>query len=577
MNDNVSKIKDRLSVVDVISGYLKIQKAGANFKARCPFHNEKSPSFFISPERQIWHCFGCQKGGDIFAFVQEMEGVGFPEALRILAARAGVELGEFDSALKDSREQLYQVCETSTRFFEKQLGNSDIGKRAFEYLKERGLKSETMSEFRLGFAPNTWDSLGGYLRSSGFSEKEIVDAGVVLKRNDGNGIYDRFRSRIIFPIADANGRVVGFTGRIFAESSEALAKEEGQAKYVNTPQTLIYDKSRILYGLNLSRSEIRKKDRCLLVEGNMDVLMSCQAGVTNVVASSGTALTPTHLAILKRFTNNLDFCFDADSAGIGATTRGIGMALGQDFNFDKAKENHNPDSAESKKNVILAVAPFVKRLSSQVEKAHWISKLAFFLRVKEDAVENDIMSAPDTLGIYEGLTRESADFKKPVSGESGAGNRVSLAAKIEAPDVLNEALLSLVMKNPVLFKNDIGSLDPKFLNPLASQVIAELTKAEFEKFDFNDFAKRFNTDDSLSLEFAYLKAQALWDGFGDNDLKLEFSSIFNKLKQKTIHARMTDIGYELRAAESVRDKNKITDLAAKFNQLAQELAEIHNS
>src|SRR3990167_347049 len=229
--DNISKIKDRLSVVDVVSGYLKIQKAGANFKARCPFHNEKSPSFFISPERQIWHCFGCQKGGDIFAFVQEMEGVGFPEALRILAARAGVELGEFDSALKDSREQLYQVCETSTRFFEKQLGNSDIGKRAFEYLKERGLKSETMSEFRLGFAPNTWDSLGGYLRSSGFSEKEIVDAGVVLKRNDGNGIYDRFRSRIIFPIADANGRVVGFTGRIFAESSEALAKEEGQAKY----------------------------------------------------------------------------------------------------------------------------------------------------------------------------------------------------------------------------------------------------------------------------------------------------------------------------------------------------------
>src|SRR3989344_366611 len=165
--DNISKIKDRLNVVDGVSGYLKLQKAGINFKAPCPFHSEKPPSFFISPERQIWHCFGCQKGGDIFTFVKEMEGVEFPEALRILAARAGIELEEFDSTIKDSKDRLYQVCESSARFFEKQLGRSNTGLRAVEYLKSRGLEYATIAKFRLGFAPDTWDALSIYLRNSG--------------------------------------------------------------------------------------------------------------------------------------------------------------------------------------------------------------------------------------------------------------------------------------------------------------------------------------------------------------------------------------------------------------------------
>jgi len=635
MNDNVSKIKDRLSVVDVVSGYLKIQKAGANFKAPCPFHNEKTPSFFISPERQMWKCFGCGAGGDIFTFVKQMEGVEFPEALRILASKAGIELEEFDSAIKDSKDRLYQICEVSVQFFEKQLSHSGTGQRAVEYLKGRGVKETTMAKFRLGFAPDTWDALSGYLRNSGFAEKEIVDAGVVVKRQEtidnrqeARGIYDRFRSRIMFPISDANGRVVGFTGRIFRPAAEvdgALSRrdrsQEGQdstegnvgtgtAKYINTPQTLIYDKSRILYGLNNSRNDIRKKDKCLLVEGNMDAIMSYQAGITNVVASSGTALTPMHLVILKRFTNNLDFCFDTDSAGAMATKRGIGMALGQDFNvkvvelndpvveisnaskdpadfiqkygskwmevverakpvmefyFDKAKENYHPESAESKKNIILAVAPFIKRLSSRVEKSHWVNQLAYLLRVKEDAVEADIMSASDDLDVYASAqTAPDKSISKP-----------SIAVKIEAPDVLNEALLSLVVKKPALFREEISTLDHQFLNPLASQVTAELAKEDLEQFNFDNFTKKFDSDKTLDLEFIYLRAQALWDGFGDEELKAEFSSIFNKLKQKTILSRLADIGYEMRSAESSKDTVKIGEIATVFNKLTQELAEIH--
>ena len=637
MNDNISKIKDRLNVVDVVSGYLKLHKAGVNFKAPCPFHNEKTPSFFVSPERQIWHCFGCQKGGDIFAFIKEMEGVEFPEALRILAARAGIELEEFDSAIKDSKDRLYQICELSARFFEKQLGRSDTGQRAVGYLKSRGLEEATMAKFRLGFAPNTWDALTKYLRNSGFTEKEIIDAGMVIKRQPTTdnrqpttGIYDRFRSRIIFPISDVNGRVVGFTGRIFpAEGGSASGGEIKEAKYINTPQTLIYDKSRILYGLEHSRGDIRKKNKCLLVEGNMDAIMSYQAGVTNVVASSGTALTPMHLAILKRYTSNLDFCFDTDSAGALATKRGIGMALGQDFNvkavslddpapslsadrqsavadegrawggagkeckdpadyvqkygkewekvvssakpvvefyFEKAKENYRPESAESKKNVILAVAPFVKRLSSRVERSHWTSQLAYLLRVKEEAVEADIASAQDDLNIYETSARASSDAAKP---------KPSLVVKLEAPDIMNEALLSVVIKNPALFKQEITALDKSFLNPLASQAFEEMIKEDLTQFNFGNFAAKFDSDKTLDLEFIYLKSQSLWENFKDDELKAEFNNIFNKLKQKIINARLADLGFEMRAAEAAGDKGKIADLAGRFNQLTQELAEIH--
>jgi len=660
MTDNISKIKDRLSVIDVVSGYLKLQKAGVNFKAPCPFHNEKTPSFFVSPERQMWKCFGCGKGGSIFDFIMEMEGVEFPEALRLLAAKAGIELEEFDSTIKDSKNRLYQICETSTRFFEKQLSHSDTGRRAVEYLKSRGLGEATRTKFRLGFAPDTWDALSKYLRNSGFTEKEIIDAGVVIKR-ESKGIYDRFRSRIIFPIADISDRVVGFTGRIFrpaadiaialsntdsprpaaerpsSDSVEPTADvdvplrsvpngtengsthgqlRDGVAKYINTPQTLIYDKSRILYGLNHSRTDIRKRDKCLLVEGNMDVIMSYQAGVTNVVASSGTALTPMHLGILKRYTDNLDFCFDTDSAGTLATKRGIGMALGQNINvkvvsindkeckdpadyvkkygkewekvvssakpilefyFDKARENYNPESVESKKNVIMAVAPFIKRLSSRVERAHWVNQLAYFLRVKEDAVEADVMSTPD-------LERPAAEIEpkrveRPSQRDKGdsfstEGN-VWSGADNSGTGTLNEALLSLVVRKPALFKEDITTLDKGLLSPLASQVLGELEKEKLEQFRFGDFVAKFNSDNALDLEFIYLRSQALWDDFKDDELKMEFSNILNKLKQKTINLRLVDLGYEMRAAEATGNKTKIGELAVAFNKLTQELAEIH--
>jgi len=250
-----------------------------------------------------------------------------------------------------------------------------------------------------------------------------------------------------------------------------------------------------------------------------------------------------------------------------------------EFYFDKAKENYNSGSAESKKSVILTVAPFIKRLSSRVEKSHWISQLAFLLRVKEDAVESDIMSSPDDLAVYDNSVQLVSDTAKA---------KPSVAAKIEAPDILNEALLSAIIKKPALFKEEISALcgkgseqgqasaDSRLLSPLASQVIVELAKENLEEFNFGSFTKRFDSDRLLDLEFIYLRSQVLWGDAKDGDLKEEFSNIFNKLKQKTINSRMVDLGYEIRAAEAVGDRAKIGELAATFNKLTRELAEIHN-
>jgi len=600
MADNISQIKERLSVVDVISGYIKVQKAGANFKARCPFHNEKSPSFYISPERQIWHCFGCQKGGDIFGFVKEMEGVEFGESLRILAQKAGVKLESYNPELQDAKTVLFEICETATRFFEKQLHHSSSGLQALAYLKDRGLKEDTIKEFRLGFAPDGWHNLGYFLRDCGYGDKDIIDAGLSIRKEDGRDSYDRFRSRIIFPILDINDRTIGFTGRIFGKETT----EEG-AKYINTPQTQIYDKSRVLYGLNKGRTEARKADRCLLVEGNIDAIMSYQAGVKNVAATSGTALTPSHLQLLQRYTSNLDICFDTDQAGLVATRRGIGLALSQNFNikivhllepgckdpadyvqkfdqnpagsgtswqdvvqsskpvidfyFDKLRTELDLASVDGKKAIISSLGPLIKRLTSRVEKSHWVSRLATVLKTNEEAVEADIMSVKDDLESYETYNSQRID-EKPLR-------------KIEnsQEDVLSQALLAVLFKNPVIFKDEINNLDITGLDLLAGEAILKLKDSDIDNFSFDKFIKQFDQDAAMRLEFAYLKSQELLKDFSDSDLKAEFERIKSSLDHKSVSAQLAVLGMDIKEAETAKDMGKITALLSKFSDLTKKL------
>ncbi len=650
MEDNVSKIKDRLDVVDVLSSYMKLQKAGINYKGRCPFHNEKTPSFFVSPERQIWHCFGCAKGGDMFEFVKEIESVDFPEALKILANRAGIELEQYKprpGESVDTKQRLMAVVELACKFFEKQF-QSTLGKEALAYLHDRGLTDETIKEFRLGFAPDDWESLSQFLLSRGYTEKEIVDAGMAIFRrsrsfgeagvssesasvanevgrvasdSEGpskNGIYDRFRSRIMFPIFEVNGEVVGFTGRTFespkVNSGEVqLDREAGSmAKYVNTPQTLIYDKSRVLYGLSKAKLEIKKADRCILVEGNMDALMSFQAGVRNVVASSGTALTPTHLRLLQRYTKNLGFCFDTDQAGAMATRRGIGLALAQQFNiqvleindseckdpadyvkkyaslpagrdhhpwvdvaasakpvidyyFDRARSSYNPTSAQSKSEIIAAVAPFVKRLSAHVERAHWIAQLAALLRVPEPAIAADIASFKDDLDAY--INRAGEE-----TGEPAAKPKVAVAQ--QPLDAIHEMLLSVVLKNPSAIREQVLTLPEHVLDERVLGMMRAIVQED--PFEFSTFVARYSGEDAMQLEFAHLRSQELWSDFTDENLPVEFHNLVTLLRRRAIQARLAALQFDVKEAEAAKDASRLAQLAGEFNELARQLITTHH-
>lgn len=280
MSSTVEQIKSRLDVVEVIGTYVKLESAGTNLKARCPFHSEKTPSFFVSPSRQSFHCFGCGKGGDIVSFVEEIEGTDFAGALKTLADRAGIKITTFDRKKATEAELQFNILEKATQFFEARLKEEQ---EAIDYLKKRGLSGKTAKEFRVGYARDSWNSLHAFLRGEKFSDAQMEKVGLVVRGD--KGYYDRFRGRIMFPIADISGRVIGFSGRLFGGEEENRG-----AKYVNTPATDLYDKSRVLYGFDKARLEIKREDACILVEGQMDLLMSHQAGAKNTVAVSGQLL-----------------------------------------------------------------------------------------------------------------------------------------------------------------------------------------------------------------------------------------------------------------------------------------------
>lgn len=416
MSTPVEQIKSRLSIVDVVGSYIKLEKAGGSYKALCPFHHEKSPSFNVSPSRDAYYCFGCNRGGDIFTFVQEIEGVEFVDALRSLAARAGVELKREDGESKSEREKMFAIMDSATEFYEKQLSTNS---EALAYLKERGLTDETIHSFSIGYAPLEWRALHTYLLNKKFTDKEIEQVGLT-KPVEGKGYYDRFRGRVMFPIFDTAGRVVAFSGRVFGHQGDDVAK------YINSPETPLYDKSSILFGYDRAKQMMRQQNFTILVEGQMDLIMAHQAGALNTVAVSGTALTEKHLALLKRLSENLVFAFDADDAGLAATARAFGIALGMGMNVRVAQIPEGKDPADyilknpsgwaeviaNSKHIIdfylsvlsareqdnrklrteieHKVLPLVLAIQSKIEQAHFIIEIARKLSVPEAAVWEEV-------------------------------------------------------------------------------------------------------------------------------------------------------------------------------------------
>ncbi len=428
MSDPVQQIKERLSILDVVGQYVKLTKAGRSWRGLSPFNKEKTPSFFVSPERGFYHCFSSGKGGDMFTFVQEMEGVDFKGALKILAEKAGVELSPYEREAKDDKEKLYAVLEAASGFFEKELEKRTDAR---EYIIGRGLTEQSLAVWNLGYAPNEWRALSDHLKLQGFGEDVIEKAGLAKKPDTTTGTasaarpYDRFRGRIMFPIRDVSGRIIAFSGRAF----DLPKNKDGSdpAKYINSPETPVFIKSSALYGIHHAKEAMKKHGFAIFVEGQMDLLMAHQAGFANTVATSGTALTPEHLGIIKRYAQNLVIAYDGDSAGVAAAKRAALLALTAELSVKIAPMPEGMDPADLvvkegatalkdtirhavhpvdagierarkktqnepafAKAIQEEVFPFISATSNKIDQARHIARVAEILRVPEDAVREEV-------------------------------------------------------------------------------------------------------------------------------------------------------------------------------------------
>ena len=346
-DEKIEEVRSATDIVDIVSQHVRLKKRGKNYLGLCPFHTEKTPSFTVSKEKQMYHCFGCHKGGNVFTFVMEVEKVSFVEAVRSLAERLGIALpqpGASDAAQQTEIENLYNVCRFAARFFHDNLLKTDEGRGALEYFHRRGFTDETIRGFGLGYSLNTWDGLSQRAGREGIKKEDLQKAGLVRARDDGSH-YDYFRGRAMFPIFSAAGRVIGFGARKLREDDPI------QGKYINSPDTMIYNKSRVLFGLFQSKESIRQGENAFLVEGYADLISLFQAGIQNVVASSGTALTEDQLLLIGRYTRNLSLVYDADSAGSSAMIRGVDLALEKDLDVRVVElpQGEDPDSFVQKR------------------------------------------------------------------------------------------------------------------------------------------------------------------------------------------------------------------------------------
>ncbi|MBI4091440.1 DNA primase, partial [candidate division WWE3 bacterium] len=464
------EIKNRLSIVEFVSSYVSLTKSGKNYKGLCPFHQEKTPSFMVSPELQIFKCFACGKAGDVFTFLMEIEGLDFVAAVKRLADKAGVKI-ELSGAprKKDRKDTILEINHLAAEFYHYLLLKHKVGEKALDYLKsERKLSDDTILSFKIGYSPNSWRSLHDFLVTRNYRIEDLVSSGLVVSHESGKAFYDRFRGRIVFPIKNISGEIVGFSARI-------LGKEE--PKYINTPETEVFNKGSVLFALDKAKVSIKREGFVLLVEGQMDAIGAHQDGFVNTVATSGTSLTQEQLKVLKKLAPDIYFCFDSDAAGVEAAKRGIELAEGMDFNmkvvvipkpfkdldeslrsdFDgvkKALQNavslydfyfiralgkFSPDDPIGKKKIAEILVPVLGGIRNPIVKEYFVSKLAGTLAVSEGSVLAMIKTISPT------STGASSHF--PSNALKNEIERLPVRVLKGVP--LQEYLISLVLKAPL--------------------------------------------------------------------------------------------------------------------------------
>lgn len=599
---DVQSIKDKLDVAEIISEYIQLKPSGINKKGLCPFHHEKSPSFMVNSERQSWHCFGCGKGGDVFSFVQEIEGMEFVEALKYLANKAGVQLdNNFRSEINTSQKnRIKEINKEAARFFHNFLVKMPSSKLALDYLRNRGLKEETIEEWQIGYVPDQWDLLTQYLLKKGFSVDDLFASGLTIKRDDSGsnssrGFWDRFRGRIMFPIWDIHGEVVGFTGRILVE------KENSGGKYINTPQTIVYDKSRVIFGLNKAKQEIKAKDLVVMVEGQMDVIACHQAGMKNVVASSGTAMTESQVKLLQRYSHNLNLSFDTDEAGQNAAKRGIDVALllgvnvkvikipdgiakdpdeclksnpqvwfesvksaqgVMDWFFDKVFYNKDLSNPREKQKVANELLNQISLIPYAVEKDHWLRQLGEKLGVEVSVLREDLEKIK--VKNKNKIEVEKPDLEKTkeiLPSEMGEKTRV---------DLLIESLLSLFFKFELVFKQLMEVVPEDILLSSRYRLLYNTLKNQYNnnKLDIVELkALEVMEKQENLLDVLLLKGEWEFSSILETQAKIEGEKIIERIKEEWVRNRRKEIQLEIEKAEKNKNMEELKKLMEEFNQL----------
>jgi len=614
MRSLAEEIKDKVDIAEVIGSYIKLTSAGVNLKAQCPFHSEKTPSFIVSKEKQIFHCFGCDKGGDVITFVQDMEGVDFKEALKILADKAGIDVSKFkfkgDGVRKEKKDIMYSILENTALFFQKTLLSSS-GEKGRKYLRNRGVQKDVIDQFKLGFAPkgnnkNQPTALYEYLSRKGFSNEDILASGSVFNysRKGGSAYLDRFRNRLIFPISDALGRVVGFSARILP------GEEDNQGKYINTPDTMLYNKSNLLYGFHLAKTTIRKKNELVLLEGNLDVVLSHQTGVRQAVATCGTALTKDQLKIIKRYTKNLVLAFDADMAGIKATKKAADLAwedgfdvkivpipVGKDvadivrenpknwieksqkrkslvdFFFDLAFKKRTLD-IDQKKALGDKMLTIISSLPSEVERAHYMHRLSEELNTPENLLWEKLAVMKQKVLKYQ---RE-----EEIKNSTVPHDRYFL---------LEERIIGLIYNYPQLYFKEPNLSKILFQNPSLEAIwkemvetLEKMSKKRKQTLAFKKYSwKMSNRDLALRASKIAVKAEeeniqgALQDKKDETERAENELNICTKaLFEKSLLNQRQEINNMIREAQAKGDRTKLKDLIAKFQKISKEISKIEN-
>ena len=582
MSTPVEKIKERLTIEDVVGSYIKLEGAGKNLKAKCPFHNEKTPSFYVSPDRGSYYCFGCGAKGDIFSFVEQFEGLDFMGALKLLADKAGVPLVFEKTETKSEKERLLMIVEEATQFFEKGL-QMHVG--AQDYVKKRGLTQDTIKNFRIGFVPADWRLLYTHLRDRKFTDSEIEKAGLTKKADENKGYYDRFRGRIMFPIADSSGRIIAFSGRILVDDGKS-------AKYLNSPDTILFNKSTVLYGIDKAKQDIRTKNYTILVEGQMDLVLSHQAGIKNTVAVSGTALADTlttrenvanNLGIVRRLSTNIILAFDSDTAGRKAAMRsaGIALSLGMDVKIADLPEGKDPadlvlNNPEEWKNVLRnakpivefqinsvmreveikkldarkippllreKVLPFILSIEGAMERAHFIKMIHEKTGLSEDSVRQDVRT----------MEKSTVDN---ISGQKSTDNGiVSSNMQVNRLDMISRKLFGLL----AYLRKEPGEIDIEGIYTSIRRISGE------ERY--NNFIKEFEP----LKEGLILESEILFGQNKNKDLRRHADELLLNFEEDILRQ---DFAEAMATLGKVTAKETADELAKKCDLIAKRIDQI---